>query len=589
MSDRRSAVARVDLSSERALILDPSGRPIRSESVSGQRPFSPGEPQAPALPGQTPRGLIPRVGQNLNLTPRTGWRGRTLGAFEELKVLSAFDLVRIAIEDVKGQIIGMEWDVQPRKEFKNDPEAKAEADRARRFVDMPDPLARLDFEGWLSQAIEEMLVTDALTLYPHRTVNGEPIGLEQIDGATIIPLVDDRGRPPLPPAPAYQQIVYGRPETEFLLDEIWYSPFTRRVDNPYGHPPTEQVIITVNLAIRSSLYDLSYYTTGTLPDALFSFPAGWSSEQIAEYEEGWNLMREGRITSGGLGFLPEGQYIETKKREWRYDFLEWLGRVIAWAFGVSPLPIMRLIGRATAEALESSFAESGVRNRAKFIARRFNRYIQQELGLTRVEFVWQVDQTEDAAIAYQRNVALISAGAKTPDEVRKEYGLDPYAGGIGAKPFVLGAAPMLLEDAIRPIAVQTDAATLPASAGAAVTGNGRASEASRSGEGEAGPADDGAAVDPLADALTLWRRVSLDRMKAGRRFRAFTSDAIPDVMSAMIQARLEKAATADDVRVAFDLGPLKKKPPNPTSRRSENRDADSLTPCPTGSTGTGGA
>lgn len=567
---------KIDLRDQASALLDPNGRPIRPEDFAGVRPFSPGEGLVPSMPDAPPRGLVPQVGQNFNLTPRSGWRGRALSAFEQLKTLGDYDLVRVAIEDVKGQIAGMEWDVQPLKEFKNDPQAKEEVRIARAFVEMPDPLARIDFESWISQAVEEMLVTDALSLYPHRDISGRPIGLEQIDGSTIIPLIDDRGRPPIPPSAAYQQVIYGRPETEFTIDDLWYCPFTRRVDNPYGKPGTEQVILTVNLAIRQDLYDLSYYTAGSLPDALYAFPESWTPAQILAYQELWDSVRSGKITSGGLAFIPSGNYIDTKKREWAYDFKEWLGRVIAWAFGVSPLPIMRLIGRNPANALEDSFSESGIRNRAKFIERILNRYIRQVLGLRRAEFAYTVEETEDPTTAYQRDAAFIAIGRKTIDESRLQYGEDPLPGGLGARPFVMiGGAPVLLADAFgAPAGSVTDKASGDAAAAAPSTG---ATDATA--RPNAPIAKGAGGVSEVEDALTFWRKISIDRVKAGKRLKPFSSEIIPEVLGASIQYHLTKAVTVEDVIRAFDVGPLKKKSPrlNPTSQVNEARGEESRT------------
>ena len=40
---------------------------------------------------------------------------------------------------------------------------------------------------------------------------GEMIGLDIVDGSTIKVLLDETGRRPQPPAPAYEQIIHGRP------------------------------------------------------------------------------------------------------------------------------------------------------------------------------------------------------------------------------------------------------------------------------------------------------------------------------------------------------------------------------------------
>ena len=43
-------------------------------------------------------------------------------------------------------------------------------------------------------------------------------------GATIRPVIDEWGRIPLPPDPAYQQIIKGLPATDYTRDELLYYP-----------------------------------------------------------------------------------------------------------------------------------------------------------------------------------------------------------------------------------------------------------------------------------------------------------------------------------------------------------------------------
>lgn len=414
-------------------LFGPDGKPV-PRSLRTDGPEDQGEPMEPRFGPGAPRSFAVRYGQNATITPRIGWN-RLLTPFQQLRNLSDFDLVRIAIEDVKGQILGMERVIRVKEAFKDQAEALADiVDTVKRFIDEPDPLAGLDFHAWLGRVVEEMLVTDAVTLYPRLTRGGpngpEPIGLEQADGATILALVDDRGRPPLPPEPAYQQVINGMVEREYAIGELWYLPYNRRTDAPYGRSPVEQVIITVNLAIRAHLHELGFYTDGNLPDSLYALPEGWSTQQTAEFQTMWDALLDGRADrrSGNLRFIPGGQgtqYIDTKQRSLSYDYFEWLARVIAWSFGVSPLPIAKQQNRATSETLEQSFIESGVRPRAAFIARILNRYIERILGEPRIEFAWLDAETEeDPAVSVTRRTSFVFGGIESIDEARAAEGAD---------------------------------------------------------------------------------------------------------------------------------------------------------------------
>jgi hypothetical protein len=504
---------------------------LESLSALGKTPASNyrevGSPLPPSSPpGTLPRAYDVRTGRNLTTSPRTS---DALTAFASLRSLSDFDLVRVVISDVLGQIRGLRWEVRLRKEVVEvaGPGARSafesQTKAVRAWVECPDPLARIDFDSWLATVAEEVLVTDALSLVPRRTVGGEWIGLEQIDGATILPIVDDRGRPPLPPEIAFEQVSQGIVETGFTLDDLWYIPRNRRATGPYGRSPVEQVMLSVLLALRHSLHDLAYFTDGNLPDSLFAVPETWSQSQIDEYQAFFDELLSGRSDrrSGTLRFVPKGEYIPTKTREWSYEFLEWLARVIAWSFNVSPMPVAKMLNRATAEAHEASTTESGIKPLATFLASIVNRGIREGLGIEEIEFAWSEEDVEDPRVIFERNVAYIGARILTRDEVRQTLGKEPNpkldeeppappnpfaSGPMGPKP---KASPEADEEA----------------------------EPEEEPEEEDDPSKDGFSryfAAAKAD-LRKFRRAALKRAKAGKAAKSFESEAIPPASRARIE------------------------------------------------------
>jgi len=440
------------------LIYGPDGRPApRSLTPPGTGSLRDvGTPLAPIYDSGSPRGWDIPQGRNLSARPRSG----QMTAFQTLRFLSDYDLIRLAINDIKGQIRGMEWDVAARKEFADQSETlQPQVDAVRAWIENPDPTAGLTFDDWLGSVLEDILVVDALSLYPQSTVGGDPLGLVQIDGATVVPIVDDLARPLLPPADAYQQFVQGRPERGFTLGELWYLPRNRRPNSPYGRSPVEDVLITVNLAIRTAAHELAYYTEGNTPDALYKLPASWSQQQVRDWQVYWDDVMSGRSgnRAGNLRFIPGGEgsgYQATKDHRVTYDQLEWLGRVIMAAFGVSPVALVQMVNRSTSETLETSTTEGGVRPMAGWIARVINRYVSQVLRVPEVEFVWADDEVEAPELVYQRNVAYVNAGILGRDEVRATIGQDPLEGEDGQAlkvgPAVTTASGVVfLEDLVR--------------------------------------------------------------------------------------------------------------------------------------------
>ena len=199
--------------------------------------FGPNVPLLPAPldpPGRTGRAE-PRLyeypvswnlpGQDLRLVP---WR--------TLREAGNHPLIRAAITVRKQEVAGLEWDWTISKRavdeaLREDPTAsrldveasmrerlRPAIQRAREAWRVPDKGNGLTFAEWTSQFLEEHLVLDALPIYPRKTLAGDWFSFEVVDGATIKPLLDHRGGRPLPPQPAYQQIIHGFPRGEFTAD-----------------------------------------------------------------------------------------------------------------------------------------------------------------------------------------------------------------------------------------------------------------------------------------------------------------------------------------------------------------------------------
>jgi phage portal protein BeeE len=117
-----------------------------------------------------------------------------------------------------------------------------------------------------------MFVIDAATLYCQRTRSGQLCALQQLDGSTIKRVIDDWGRTPLPYAaadgttifpPAYQQVLKGLPAVNYSARDIVYRPRNVRAHKVYGYSPVQQVLMTVNIALRRQLWQLDYFFEGS--------------------------------------------------------------------------------------------------------------------------------------------------------------------------------------------------------------------------------------------------------------------------------------------------------------------------------------
>jgi len=547
-----------------ALIVDAQGRPIRVERET-DRPFSPMPPGKAELPERTPpRALIPPLSANLQRTPRTGWP-QAMTAFDLLRALSDDGLVRIAMNDVRGQILGIPYQVTPLEGEKSSPALEKEAVRIREWMRMPDRLNGVRFRRFMSKALEEMLTTDALSICPRFTVGGEFLGLEQIDGATILPLVDGRGQAPLVPEFAYEQIVDGRLETQFSKADLWYMPANPRTNNPYDRSPVEMVLMFINLALRAQMFDLSWFTEGNIPEGLFSCPEEWTPDMIATYQKGFNDETAGADgkRAGLLRFVPPGAYHELKSHKFELDFYEFVARAICFAFGVSPMPLVKMMNRGTGETLELSTAESGVRPVAMHLAEVLTEAVQGPLNAPMLQVVPASGETEDAAVAYQRNVAYFSKAGLTLDEWLEATGSDKIGGDLGNERFwETAAGPVSLTEILEQRKAKIEAARNPQPAPPA----NQIQPGQETTEPQPGDPSQGKARAEAGDAaekdLARWQTFAVKRLKDGRPLRKFDSAVIPYSVRVRIEHGLERAAGYGDdhphaaalVKTIFELG-----------------------------------
>ncbi len=266
-------------------------------------PLDPLKPIAP--PDVAGRRFDYPPGYNLNTRPRAY---EPIG-FHELRAFAdAYDLLRLVIETRKDQMERQRWRIRPRAGKLKRNGASLDADtRARiaaleHFFHKPDGVTR--WKTWLRALLEDMFVIDAATLFCQRTRSGQLFALHQLDGATVKRVIDDWGRTPLPYTdadgmivypPAYQQVLKGMPAVNYSARDIIYRPRNVRAHKVYGYSPVQQVLMTVNIALRRQLWQLDYFTEGSVPDALIGVPTSWTPEQIKQFQDYWDTEFAGDL------------------------------------------------------------------------------------------------------------------------------------------------------------------------------------------------------------------------------------------------------------------------------------------------------
>ena len=397
--------------------------------------FGPLQPLKPMAPEDVKgRQWNYPVGLNLNYVPRgeSGTSGSSgVVSFAELRQFADnLPILRLVIETRKDQIESINWVVKPKgvqgRKFSDAGKLKdPRVQQVTQFLASPDQ--RSGFATWMRQLLEEVFVTDALTIYPRLKRGGGLYSLDLIDGATIKPLIDSTGRPPAPPDPAYQQILHGIPAADFSRDELLYLPRNRRVNRLYGYSQVEQIILTVNIALRREVFTLNYYKEGTLPEAFGTLPKEWTQEQIGSFQAYFDaLLTDNLADRRKLRFMPSDfKFQEVRQPPLKDAYDEWLARIVCYAFSVPATPFVSQVNRATADSLRVEAAHEGLTPLKNWIKAVLDLTIQKYMGFDDLEFAWDDSDTTDPLQRSQADQIDIASRVKTVNEVRDERGLPP--------------------------------------------------------------------------------------------------------------------------------------------------------------------
>jgi len=430
-------------------------------------PFGPGTPITPGAINPLredgrpdPRRYEYQVAQNINVTETRFTPFKTLRASAD-----QIDILRRCIEVTKSKITGLDWDIVlgtdasekiAAESGQDHVRAMAEArvkytqdiDRVRTFWENPDRANGYTFTDWLMVALEEMLVIDAWAVWPQRTVGGELYGLQILDGSTIKPLLDDRGMRPMAPNPAYQQILYGFPRSEFqanqddpeadgefTCDDMSYMVRNRRTISVYGMSPTERALPLADIYLRRQQWLRAEYTDGVTPELLFETDSTWGTnpDLLKAYEDILNddlagqtaQRKRSRLLPAGIKPIQLDGYGEKFK-----DTLDlYLIQSICGHYGVQPTEIgyepKTGLGGAGYEAGKAGNAEAiGAQPLVNWISKMLTQLSYAYLGMPReLEFkLMPSKRLDDEASARKAQIEVTSAG-KTINERRSELGL----------------------------------------------------------------------------------------------------------------------------------------------------------------------
>jgi hypothetical protein len=431
-------------------------------------PFGPGNPIIPGainpinpLTGRPePRRYEYQVAQNINIVPTR------LVPFSTLRDAGdSIDILRRCIEVTKSKMNGLDFDIvlgadasekiaaesggdHVRAMAKAREKYTDEINRLREFWENPDKANGYTWQDWINIAIEDILVIDALAIYPQPTVGGDLYGFQILDGSTIKPLIDDRGMRPMSPNAAFQQILYGFPRSEFAAteedpkadgeftaDQLAYLVRNRRSTTVYGFSPVERALPLADIYLRRQQWIRAEYTDGVMPELMFTTDEDWGTnpDLLLAYERILNddlagqteQRKRARLLPKGLTPIVNEGYGEKFK-----DTLDdYLVTSICGHFGVQPAeigfsPKGGLGGAGFSEGQAENGEALGIGPLSNWISKQLTNLSYTYLGMPReLEFKLMTSQRMDTEENARKNQIEVTSAGKSVNERRSELGL----------------------------------------------------------------------------------------------------------------------------------------------------------------------
>ena len=414
--------------------------------------FGPSQPLAPVAQEKSEgRAWDYPVGTNLRITPRN----TESNPFSTMRALAdGYDLLRLVIETRKDQIKSFDWEIVPTDDKQTAEQLASQIKYVTDFLQMPD--REHTWDDWLSQLVEDLLVIDAVAVYPAYNRGGKVMAFELIDAATITRKITAQGRTPLPPDPAYQQILHGIMANDLTTDDLSYWMRNPRTNRLYGFSPVEQIIMTVNIALRRQFSQLEFYTAGNVPEAIAQVPENWTPKQIVEFQTLWDSMNEGNTAARRkMRFVPNLKDITFPKKDVLKDeYDEWLARIVCFAFSIPPTSFVKQQNRATAEQAADSAKEEGLLPLMRWLQNKMTFLIARHLGMPEVKFKWKMENAIDPLKQAQIDEIYSRPTVKVimPEEIRARMGMDAMTPEAREAAWPTPAAPVV----VAPVAENAD-------------------------------------------------------------------------------------------------------------------------------------
>lgn len=346
------------------------------------------------------------------------------------------------------------------------------------FWENPYPQLHRSFAEWITEFLWNHLTYDGTPVYPRFNLGGKCMGLELIDPSTIKVLLDNRGGRPLPPAPAFQQILWGFPRGEFVsdpegqndpdkpvknlydgagrdgafkTDQLGYFKRNPRTWSAYGYSVVEECIPAATLWLERQAWLLADYQQGSMAAGYIEAP---SDKIDIKNIAAWNRILNDRL-NGQTGkrqqmqYIPEGSkvtFAPTNESRYKADLDEYVIKRVAAIFGVSPqtlgvIPHAGMGGGKGAQEGEAENAESiSQKPMLNFLVDMMNSCSRRWLGSDKnVTAVFNdVDSgSQGDLISAQAGQIMLFSGQTTLNDIQEKAGRPSFEMPEADEPFIV--------------------------------------------------------------------------------------------------------------------------------------------------------
>ncbi len=182
--------------------------------------------------------------------------------------------------------------------------------------------------------------------------------------------------------------------------------------------------MTVNIALRRQLWQLDYYSEGSVPGALIGVPNSWTPDQIRQFQDYWDTEFSGDLARRRRAkFVPgdtAAKVHQTKEPEQKNDFDEWLARIVCYAFSVPPQWAVKLMNRATADNQSAQAEDEGMAPTREWVKDLIDEIIADEFASPDLELAW-LDEDTDATHNEAQLEARLKLGVVTLNELTRRH------------------------------------------------------------------------------------------------------------------------------------------------------------------------